>query len=71
MYKKKGLFITFEGIEGSGKSYQSQKLYKKLKKKNISAVIKTREPGGTIGAERIREVNSKRLFSPRILKRAI
>jgi dTMP kinase len=61
MYKKKGLFITFEGVEGSGKSYQSQKLYKKLKKKNIS-VIKTREPGGTIGAERIRDLILKDYF---------
>ena len=55
MRKKKSLFISFEGIEGSGKSYQSQKLYKKLKKENIS-VVKTREPGGTIGAERIRDL---------------
>ena len=66
MYKKKGLFITFEGVEGSGKSYQSQKLYKKLKKKNIS-VIKTREPGGTIGAERIRDLILKD-YDIRILK---
>ena len=55
MYKRKSLFITFEGIEGSGKSYQSQKLYKKLKKDNIPVIL-TREPGGTIGAERIRKI---------------
>ena len=55
MYKKKSLFVTFEGIEGSGKSYQSQKLYKKLKKDNIPVIL-TREPGGTIGAERIRKI---------------
>ena len=55
MYKKKSLFVTFEGIEGSGKSYQSQKLYKHLKKKNISTIL-TREPGGTKSAEKIREV---------------
>ena len=55
MYKKKSLFVTFEGIEGSGKSYQSRKLYKNLKKKNISVIL-TREPGGTRSAEKIRRV---------------
>ena len=55
MYKKKSLFVTFEGIEGSGKSYQSRKLYKNLKKKNISVIL-TREPGGTKSAEKIRRV---------------
>ena len=55
MYKKKSLFVTFEGIEGSGKSYQSRKLYKNLKKRNISAIL-TREPGGTKSAEKIRRV---------------
>ena len=52
MYKKKPFFVTFEGIEGSGKSYLSQKLFKKLKKKNISVIL-TREPGGTKVAEKI------------------
>ena len=55
MYKKKSLFVTFEGIEGCGKSYQSRKLYKNLKKKNISVIL-TREPGGTKSAEKIRRV---------------
>mgnify|MGYP003954783629 CR=1 FL=1 len=55
MYKKKSFFVTFEGIEGSGKSYQSSKLYKNLRKNKISTII-TREPGGTKGAERIRKV---------------
>ena len=55
MYKKKSLFVTFEGIEGSGKSYQSRKLFKNLKKKNISVIL-TREPGGTKSAEKIRRV---------------
>ena len=55
MYKKKSLFVTFEGIEGSGKSHQSRKLYKNLKKKNISVIL-TREPGGTKSAEKIRRV---------------
>ena len=63
MYKKKSLFVTFEGIEGSGKSYQSQKLYKNLKKNNMSVIL-TREPGGTSGAERIRKVILEDYFHP-------
>ena len=55
MYKRKSLFITFEGIEGSGKSYQSEKLFKNIKKRKIPSIL-TREPGGTIGAEKIRKV---------------
>ena len=55
MYKKKSLFITFEGIEGSGKSFQSKKLYKNIKAKKIPVIL-TREPGGTKGAEKIRRV---------------
>ena len=61
MFKKKSLFITFEGIEGSGKSYQCLKLYKKIKKINLPS-IKTREPGGTKSAEKIREVILKDYF---------
>ena len=55
MYKKKPFFVTFEGIEGSGKSYQSRKLYKNIKNKRLSVIL-TREPGGTRGAEKIRKV---------------
>ena len=55
MYKKKPLFVTFEGIEGSGKSYQSKKLYKSIKRRRIPVIL-TREPGGTIGAEKIRKI---------------
>ena len=63
MHKKKSLFVTFEGIEGSGKSYQSQKLFKNLIKKNIPVIL-TREPGGTIGAEKIRKVILEDYFHP-------
>jgi len=55
MHKKKPLFVTFEGIEGSGKSYQCRKLHKELRKKNLSVIL-TREPGGTKSAEKIRKV---------------
>ena len=63
MYKKRPLFVTLEGIEGSGKSYQCIKLYKNLKKRNIP-VIFTREPGGTIGAEKIRKIILQDYFHP-------
>ena len=61
MYKKKTLFVTFEGIEGSGKTYQSMKLYKKIINMKIPAIY-TREPGGTKAAEKIREVILKDYF---------
>jgi len=52
---KKALFITFEGGEGSGKTTQIEKLYDYFKQKNIS-VVKTREPGGSIICEQIRNI---------------
>ena len=55
MRKKKFYFIVFEGIEGTGKSYQINKLYKNLKKKKYN-IVKTREPGGFITAEKIRDL---------------
>ena len=55
MYKKKSFFVTFEGIEGAGKSYQCQKLYKSIKKEKLPVIL-TREPGGSSGAEKIRKV---------------
>ena len=51
----KGFFITFEGGEGSGKTTQSELLYNNLKQRGFN-VIRTREPGGTILAESIREI---------------
>tara|TARA_B100001121_G_scaffold194089_1_gene169602 strand:- start:182 stop:826 length:645 start_codon:yes stop_codon:yes gene_type:complete len=62
MYKKKPFFIVFEGIEGCGKSYQSKKLLKNLKKKGIKALL-TREPGGTKSAELIRNLILKDYFN--------
>ena len=60
MYKK-AFFIVFEGIEGSGKSFQAKTLYKKLKKK-FKNILLTREPGGTKGAEIIRKIILKDYF---------
>ena len=45
MYKKKSFFVVFEGIEGSGKSFQAKRAYKNLKKIIIKQFL--REPGGT------------------------
>ena len=53
--RRKGLLITCEGIEGSGKSTQAHALAHALRSKGLW-VIATREPGGTPVAERIREL---------------
>ena len=53
--KKKGFFITFEGIDGSGKSTQIQKLAKFLEDNGFDIVM-TREPGGSVGGEQIRNL---------------
>ena len=50
-----GRFITFEGIDGSGKSTQSRTLAASLKA-NGADVVMTREPGGSPGAEEIRHL---------------
>ncbi len=51
----KGLFITLEGGEGSGKTTQINKLAEKLTQHNIKAIT-TREPGGTPEGEKIRDL---------------
>ena len=50
---KKSLFIVFEGIEGSGKTFYVDLVSKYLKKKKIK-FIKIREPGGNVNSEKIR-----------------
>ena len=62
MFKKKSLFIVFEGVEGCGKSYQSKKLQKNLQRIGVSSIL-TREPGGTRGAESIRSLILKDYFN--------
>ena len=49
------LFITFEGVEGSGKTTQIQRLKKYLTRKGISCKI-TREPGGCPISEKVRKI---------------
>lgn len=51
----RGKFITFEGLDGSGKSTQMEKLARSLRARGVSVTI-TREPGGTSAGEKIREV---------------
>jgi dTMP kinase len=48
-----GLFISFEGIDGSGKSTQARKLADRLQSEGADVLL-TREPGGSPGAEEIR-----------------
>ena len=49
------LFITFEGVEGSGKTTQIQRLRKYFTQKGISCKV-TREPGGCLIGEKIRKI---------------
>lgn len=56
----KGIFITLEGPEGSGKSTQVERLSAYLRKKGLE-VLSTWEPGGTRIGEKLREI----LLSPR------
>ncbi len=61
----KNLIITFEGIEGSGKSFHLKNVINFLKKKKIN-YIHLREPGGSKNSEIIRKLilNNKSNFSP-------
>lgn len=52
---KKGLFITFEGADGSGKSTQLKKTAEFFQKKGFE-VVSTRDPGGTPLGVKIREI---------------
>jgi dTMP kinase len=55
MTKNRGFFITVEGVEGVGKSTNIETIKNFLAEKNVEFVL-TREPGGTLIAEQIREI---------------
>ena len=53
--KVKGKFITFEGVDGAGKSTHIDEAIRFIKSKNIK-VVRTREPGGTQLGEKLRDL---------------
>src|SRR6516225_4536021 len=55
MARKRGIFITFEGLDGCGKSTQRERLAAVLRSEGIE-VLTTREPGGTAIGERVRSI---------------
>ena len=52
---RRGKFITFEGLDGTGKSTQQRKLAAALRAAGHT-IVETREPGGTLTGEKIRKV---------------
>jgi len=52
----KAKFIVVEGLEGAGKSTAISAIKEVLNQQNITSVVDTREPGGTVLAEKMREL---------------
>ena len=65
-----GLFVTFEGGEGSGKSTQLARLAERLRDRGLDPLV-TREPGGTPVAEAIRGVLLDHALGPGALTEAL
>ena len=55
MSTSRGIFISFEGIDGCGKTTQINLLSNKLNENNIENII-VREPGNTLVSEKIRDI---------------
>ena len=55
MSKKRGILLSFEGIEGTGKSTQTRRLCNYLKNKGIKYTV-LREPGSSVLGEQIRNI---------------
>lgn len=51
----RGVLITFEGVEGSGKSTQAERLHKWLQGQGVESIL-SREPGGTAIGEKVRDI---------------
>jgi len=62
---KRGLFITFEGSDGCGKSTQAKLLADAMRKKGYN-IVRTREPGGSLFSEHLRKIilNPKHRVNP-------
>ena len=66
---QRGIFISFEGVDGCGKSTQIKELRRRLRSLGDKIVL-TREPGGTLLGEDIRKILQRTSDTPKIGERA-